>query len=502
MEFGSISDIVQNQESLSEEDIKNLTPDVADFYQQRLDKLAVRAYGANLPEPARAAFTEYAKVTIYNGMRTFMLVKEHWRTNRDLNSYLLVCLRRLADRLFWEAASTKKQSSPICPGCRELPGAPKILLVQEAKLWRCPNCTSELERLTEDQKKGRVAASERSNVQARIGIHRSFSLHSRKGYRCSDLECERFIPESVNGKYGIACPYPDCHFFGTVDQLVDMAHPVTLTVRQTVSLNQSIGNAGNSGSGHNVQLQDFFAADYIPPDEKISMNESFEKEYKILLEVIEQQMQTVRRMNNSGTRTQKLLMYEAFKKMCLAHPDEMVSYLVHLKQSAEMPLQPRIFQEYVQLMEDALPIAIERRGEQLEIISISDPELGLFTGRSEFTAVVTAKGTIPNNTVETYTGNRQFKNHGNCYLGRLIDVQLMSGESVLDKVKSYSFVQIEADLPEGTEVKVAHFRIPAHYEMGSLVFLQRIRRHIVDRVYLRLNGQKRVVGRKAGETAA
>lgn len=500
MRFTSISDIVLNASQLSREDVEKIIPDVAKFYEQRIDRLAVRAYGSGLGEVAKNAFRAYARVTLHEGMSTFIFTKEHWRTGRDMNPYLLLCLRRLADRLFYEQASTKKQSSLICPGCRELPGNPKVLLVAEAKVWRCTNCTSELDRLQDDQRHGRVPVGEQGNYQSRIGIHKNFAVHSRRGFRCPDPECARFIPESMNGRYGIACPYSDCSFFGQAADLIEMAHPVSLTVRQNLSLNQTV-QKGDAGGATTTELQDFFAAEEIPPDEKISMNQSFEKEYKILLEVIESQMQTVRRMNNNGTRTQKLLMYEAFKRLCFAHPDEMVSYLVHLKQSAEVPLQPRIFQEYVALMEDALPITLERRGEEIEIISISDPELGLFIGKSEFTAVVGKEGAIPNNTIETYVGNRMYINHGPCYLGRLIDVQSKDGKSLLSEVKSYSFVQIESFLPEGTEVTVKHYRIPAHYEMLSLVFLQRIRRHIVDRVYWKLHGVKRPVGRKNAEAA-
>lgn len=495
MQIESISDITRNASLLTEDDLIHLTLSVVDFYETKIAKLAVRAYGASTSTVSKDAFKELAKVTIAKAMQTFMFTKQHWKTNRDLNSYLLVCLRRLADRLFWEQASTKKQSSLICPGCRELPGNPKIQLISEDKKWRCPNCTSEHDRLLEDLKKGKILESLKADTQARITIHKNFAVQSRKGYRCPDIECGRFIPESINGKYGIACPYPDCSFFGSVSKLEEMSHPVTLTVRQTVSLNFTINGADKGGKA--TEFQDFFAIDELLPDQQISLVQSFEKEYETLLEVIDSQVQTVQRMNNNGTKQQKLLMYKAFKNMCVQHPDEMLSYLVHLKQSAEIPLQPRIFQEYIRLVENALPFNIEKRGEEIEIVSISDPELSLFTGKSEFIAEVDSNQIIPNNTIETYTGNRMYINHGSCFIGRIVDVQLLTGESVLDKIESYSFVQIFSTLEPGTKVKVIHYRIPSHYEMGSLVFLQRIRRLLVDRIYFKLNGKKRVVTRKA-----
>jgi len=75
----------------------------------------------------------------------------------------------------------------------------------------------------------------------------------------------------------------------------------------------------------------------------------------------------------------------------------------------------------------------------------------------------------------------------------LVDVEdLSTGESIFNKVKSYTFVQINTeDVDPGTRVKITHFRIPSHYEMGSLVYLQRIRRKIVDSVYYNKFGKKR-----------
>jgi len=50
---------------------------------------------------------------------------------------------------------------------------------------------------------------------------------------------------------------------------------------------------------------------------------------------------------------------------------------------------------------------------------------------------------------------------------------------------------MEKTIEKNIPVTVSHFRIPSHYELGSLVYLQRIRRQIVDSVYFRLNNKKR-----------
>jgi hypothetical protein len=181
----------------------------------------------------------------------------------------------------------------------------------------------------------------------------------------------------------------------------------------------------------------------------------------------------------------------------------MVSYLVHRKQSADFPIQAKIFQEYVRLMQNALPCTIIRGNKEYEIVSLMDPNISLFEGISVFDAAVRSDHTIPNNTVETYTGGRKFKDYGPCFIGLVIDVidrrtkdAESEGKSIRDKVTDYSFVQIKVsdDVSPGTPVTVKHYRMASHYEMGSLVYLQRIRKRLVDSVYFRMHKKKRVSG--------
>ena len=484
-----IAKINEKAESLVESDLTEwIVPELMTLYQSRIDAHAQRVYGSVPSGVAKKAFRETAKATLINGCNTFLFKSEHWRTGRDINTYLLTCLKRLADQVFWDQSSAKRANLLICPACREL--GTKVFLISESKSWRCNTCTSEMDRLAEELKKNNN--SDLIASRARMQLHKAFSIHSRRGYRCGEPSCNRFIPETLNGKFGIQCPYLDCDFFGKVEELVGMSHPSALTHRQTISLNQPL--KASEGSNE-ICLQDTFKSEEISPDEKIAIQQSFTKEYSVLLSIIDQQIAGVKRTNSSGTKIQKLLMYEAFKSMCKKNPEEMVSYLVHLKQSADVPIQVRIFQEYVKLIENALPFTIEKRGEKMDIISISDPYLGLFTGFSVFDAVVKDNGAIPNNTIETYTGSRKYKMFGSCFLGKLVDVvDKATGKSLLDKIKEYSFVQIESSIPASTLVTVSHYRIPSHYEMGSLVFLQRIRRHLVDKIYLKIHGKKRKVG--------
>jgi hypothetical protein len=83
------------------------------------------------------------------------------------------------------------------------------------------------------------------------------------------------------------------------------------------------------------------------------------------------------------------------------------------------------------------------------------------------------------------------------YLG--IDIQDKSflnddKKSILNDVLEYSFSKIKlSKTPPNTKVQVIHLRVPPHYQMGGMVYLNRIRRKIVDKVYLSLHGVKRPI---------
>ncbi|HVI41861.1 MAG TPA: hypothetical protein VM577_14520 [Anaerovoracaceae bacterium] len=496
-----IDKINSSAASLSEQDLDEwIVPEILKHYQARIDFKASVAYGSQATvgsSVATLAFREMAKSELRTALFTFLFKAQHWKTGRDINPYLLTSLSRLADRVYYDNESAKKANIPICPLCKE--EGRREFLVSEGKLWRCENCTDRHDRLVDEIKEIRehniLPAIKIAGLDAKCNLYKIFSLHSRKGYRCAD--CNKFIPESVNTVNGISCPYGDCIFLGTIADLELMSHPVALTQRQMVSLQTAVGETNQSGTRPSgTVLQEMFEADVIQADVHIDVQERNQIEYNTLLLVIDDQIDLIKRMNSPGTMFQKLLMYEAYKIMLQKYPEEMVSYLVHQKQNLEFPIQSRIFQEYAGLLENFLPFTIKKKDVTYDIVDLTDPNLSLFLGISKFDALVRSDHTVPNNTPETYMGGRKFKNYGPCFIGKLIDVvDKNTGKSIKDHIKEYSFVTITFDetIEFGTPVAVTHFRIPSHYEMDSMVFLQRIRRQIVDKVFFRLNKKKREV---------
>jgi Pyruvate/2-oxoacid:ferredoxin oxidoreductase delta subunit len=465
---------------LTEDDVEWMVNELMDHFGGRIHSLSTYVYGSE-KGVALAAFKEWARQTLKKGVETFLFKNEHWRTGRSIGPYLSTCLTKLADTLKSNIESVKKVSIPICPACKTL--NEREFLVYEGKLMRCPTCTKEHERL--EKKADRTSAEEYA-----YRLRKVFSLHSRKGRRCPS--CERFIPESfINTSESgrVSCPYDNCSWFGIESELEPMAHPLGQSSGMTVSLNTPLSSKGWSSTSE-TEMGDMIDAKEVNPDIRMEQAEKYHKEMKIAREVLSVQKSRLERMPRKKV-IKKYLMYQAFQNLLDQDPAAMISYLIHGKSLGERPIQSLIFQHYIQLVENNLPFTVDDEdGEEGEVYSLLDSKLNLFLGTSEYQAYVRESGLVSNNTHEVFVGA---KCNGPCFIGLLCDVQTESGKSLLSEVEYYTFssVKMKSTVPQNTLVKVIHFRIPPHYEMYSLVNLQRVRRKIVDSIYKRLHGETR-----------
>ena len=464
---------------LTEDDVDWVVVELMDHFSGRIHSLSTYVYGSERGI-ALAAFKEYAAQTLRKGVCTFLFKSQHWRSGRSIGPYISTCLSKLADGLRSDIDFVKKVSIPICPACKTL--EQREFLVHEGRLMRCPTCTKESARLE--------AIKERSSREEfEYRIRKVFSLHSRKGHRCPG--CERFIPESFvkasdNGR--VSCPYDNCDWFGIESELEPMAHPLAQSSGLTVSMNAPMISK-TSGSTSETEMGDMFDANEVNPDIRMEQAEKYFKELKIAKTVLDAQKSRLERLPRSKV-IKKYLMYQAFENLLDQDPAGMISYLIHGKSLGERPIQSLIFQRYVQLIENCLPFNIIDEGENVEVYSLLDQSLNLFLGMSEYTAYVRESGFVSNNTHEIFVGA---KCNGPCFIGWLCDVTDENNKSILSEVEYYTFssIKMKDTVPQNTLVKVVHFRIPPHYEMYSLVNLQRVRRKVVDSIYKRLHGEAR-----------
>lgn len=470
--------------TLKEEDVDWIVQELMDHFAGRIHTLSSYIYGVE-QGVALAAFKEYAAQTLFKGVNTFLFKSQHWRTGRSIGPYLATCLTRLADNLKTNIDFVKRVSVPVCPACKTL--GDKEFLVHEGRLMRCPTCTKEHERLDAIKEKT-------SREEYEYRLRKVFSLHSRKGYCCPD--CERFIPESFLRVGKVSCPYDNCSWFGVASELEPMAHPLAQSSGLTVSMNTQIRGTWSDGDG--TEMGDLFDAKEINPDVRLEQAEKYYKELKIAKNTLATQRERLSREPMAKT-VKKYLMYKSFEILLDQDPAGMISYLIHGKSLGERPIQSLIFQKYVQLIENRLPLDICGEDGQTEVFSLLDPNLNLFLGQSEYQAHVRESGLINNNTREVFSG---VKCNGPCFIGYLCDVTDKDGRSLLSEVEYYTFssIKMKATVAPNTLVNVIHFRIPPHYEMYSLVNLQRVRRKVVDSIYKRIHGEVRPL-KGAGESS-
>lgn len=487
-----ISKIDQNIDKIEKSEYDELIGELLNHYDHKIKTLANYAYGSVInhdeegPSIAVKAFKEYARTSLIIGLDTFITLR-HWKNGRSVGPYLTTILNRKADFIRADISCAKRITVPICPACK-LYGN-KEFLVYENKNLKCNECQQEISRL---ESQIELSDSYKDQFKEKLRLRKIFALHSRKGSRCP--ECERFIPESYVLQYGVSCVYSDCSFFGTINELESMKHPTGLRYESFLRLDSPV----RSDTGTDSRIIDFITEKYDNEEAfaNINVKEQYELEYNTLLEVLNAQIERIKRTEKPNKSKLKLLMYQAFANMIDSDTEDMVSYLARGKHFGEHPIQPRIFQEFIKLVENSLPLSVIRAGKEYEVYTLRDPILNLFLGVSEFESVVKSNGIIQNMTMETYIGGRQMKNFGRCFIGKLLDItDIKTGNSLIENVIGYTFADIHMDksIPESTEVKVSHLRIPSHYEMLGMVNLQRIRRKLVDSVYLKLYGKKRVV---------
>lgn len=462
------------------DDLLWIVPDLADFYKGKIDYLARKAYNCPkhqpLPGVGKKAFRAEAMGQLRTACETFFFKKQHWKTDRPLNSYLLIVLNRLSEDLSRDHAATNKIYSYVCPWCKNL--GQKEYLNYENKLLKCSYCTQELDRLTDGI--SNKTSAEQAEIECEILGLKSFSLHSRIGFRCPD--CSRFLPQSIETSGTIVCPFTHCNFLGKIETLAPMSHPTGVRSRNQLSLNQQIGDTDMAPS-HQDMIQDEVVLDI---ESQMALEEKTKKDLQVLNEIVQEQLDQVIK-NEGRVKLQRITMYRTFQEMIKKHPDDLLGHLVYGKMRTDFPLHARIFQEYTNLLIDQLPISIIKKKKKIDIVDLVDPNLGLFLGISTFQAKVN-NGLIQNLTTETYVGARLFNDYGPCFIGKLIEItEVETQKSLKHLVKDYSFSDIK--IPgalDGTLVEVKHYRIASHYEAGSLAYLQKVKRNICNRLKKRL----------------
>lgn len=376
----------------------------------------------------------------------------------ELDSYLFYIVNAFGKKQCRPIVS-KKKTEYLCPACLFMGKENLVYLVN--KLFKCDECESELKSLSDPKK---------------VAFFRAFFKHNKLGYRCQD--CDRFIPHPLDDSPVVSCPYFDCCFVGTWTSLKRMHHPTSESNAEILTLDDTLGDK--------QAYKDMIVDVSSNQQNQLLMKEDLEQKISVLTDVIDSQKNSVPYNSSDFTIKHKYFSYEAFYNLLKKYPEDMVSYLLDGSRSGGF--QHKVFQEYIRLLENAMPFSYKKNGKQIQIESLLDDNLKLFEGISYFEAFVTDKQEVKNNTKEFYIGGRKGAIAKPYYIGKLLSVnELLTKTPLTDKVIEYSFSKIKLkDIKPGTEVIVTHLRVPPHYQMGGMVYVNRVRKKIVDRALLTL----------------
>lgn len=354
---------------------------------------------------------------------------------------------------------TKKKTDYLCPGCLFLGKDNFVDFLN--KIFKCDECEGELRQ-----------ADSPKNVM----FFRTFFRHNKIGYHCRD--CDRFIPHPLDNSPIISCPYFDCYFVGDWSALKRMYHPSSQSNVEFLTLDGS--------QDGKPAPKDLVPACNIDIQSQMEIQEALDDKVTLLREVIDHQNNNVPYSSSDFTIKHKCLVYQSFDNLLKKHPIEMVDYL--LNQSRSGGFQHKVFQEYTKLLEASIPFMFKRNNKLYMINSLLDENLGVFEGMSVFDAIITDKLAVKNNTQEFYIGGRKAKVTKPYYIGKLLNIiNKKTKEPIMDHVIEYSFSLIKLkEVKPGTEVTVTHLRVPPHYQMGGMVYVNRVRKKIVDRAQLLL----------------
>lgn len=370
----------------------------------------------------------------------------------ELDSYLFYIANSFVKKK--ATPQFKKKTEYLCPGCLFLGKENLIGIVN--KVFKCHECDDALRKATDPKI---------------VAFLRVFFRHNKVGYRCDD--CKRFVPHPLDESPIVTCPYLDCCFVGQWSSLRRMHHPTSESNAEILTLDASL----ESGKFFKDSVVDESANALSQLESK----EELENKVKTLREIIESQSNSVVYSSSDFTIKHKCLAYQSFNNLLRKYPAEMVAYLLNNSRSGGF--QHKVFQEYIRLLEESLPFSFKKNGTYHRVDSLLDDNLNLFDGISVFESFVTDKLDIKNGTKEFYIGGRKASVTKPYYIGKLLSVTEKNGKTPLnDKVIEYSFSKIKMrDILPGTEVIVTHLRVPPHYQMGGMVYVNRARKKIVDR---------------------
>lgn len=198
-----------------------------------------------------------------------------------------------------------------------------------------------------------------------------------------------------------------------------------------------------------------------------------------LLDIIKTQNDKLHYQLPSLSNKNKIFCYQAFETLLHQFPETMHDYL--MKNNRAGGFQSKLFQEYIKILESAIPFTYFINKKPYIISSLLDEKLGVFHGISVFENIINENLFIKNKTHEFYIGGRAGSISKPFYLGKILNIIHKNNKiNLYNNIDNYSFHQIKMkEVAVGTPVIVTHLSIPPHYQLGGMVYLNFVRKQIM-----------------------
>lgn len=315
-------------------------------------------------------------------------------------------------------------------------------------------------------------------LEDKLKLFKSFVRHSVKGVKCPS--CGNFVPESCKIENKFTCPYPGCG--ANCNEASPLLHPSCSVAVPSFHLDspRTVSDGQSDHSGASIKVEYCDGGD--TPYDAISKEEDQKIKFRIIHETIESQKKV-----NGTTRKMpsKQCMYDAFLSVLRSYPVEMIRYIcVGGQNGGDFYIQSAIFQEFIKNMSAKLPIIYYSNGDEINIKSLHDERLHIYTGTRQFQNFIDGDLIVRRRSDLKLDSDTYIKDEEECFIGTINSVLDEVGKNITGEIDSYSFTQLKfkpgSKVIAGSSVTVNYNSIQPSYTLGSMIHLQRIKRRIKE----------------------
>lgn len=428
---------------------------------------------------SKQAFQLRVNNVVKYALSTYLQNKK-WEDDAKLYPYLLKTISRFGESIISENSCESKNniSQHICPACKEY--KMREVLLFDGTNFICNNCNLKIDDINKEIANCGSDPIKLDYLEKKLYFIKSFSKHSKTGVRCPS--CNKFVPESCYIGEFLICPYLKCNADCTGAE--SMRHPVQSIKRNSVDIDHK-SKFLEGATYSNLFCSESQNAFSILKDEQELVNKN-----NTIKSVIEMQKLTqcsLRKMPN------KHCMYQAFQNVLENHTEDMVKYITIGGQREGVSIQSLIYQEFGKLIEERLPISFFSKGEQTLITNPLDKRLHLYDGVHQFSNYIDQYGIIKKKIqyrLDDVTLEKT-PTKDDSFIAKIFSIEDQYGNNLMNYIDEYNFCSIKMKNIEqtkpGTILTVKYYSIRPNYTLGSMIYVQRIKKKLMESTNRKLN---------------